>query len=137
MNKIDVLNVIIKICEIIILPIIAIIAPYLVKFLQAKKTEINNNMENEFSKKYIDLLTNTICDCVLATNQTYVNILKEEGKFDTDAQKTAFDMTYTAVMQILSADAKNYLTNIYGDLSIFISQKIEAAVLENKKTAEV
>jgi hypothetical protein len=36
------------------------------------------------------MATDTITNCVIATNQTYVNSLKEQGKFDEAAQKEAF-----------------------------------------------
>jgi hypothetical protein len=69
----------------------------------------------------------------LATSQTYVEALKKDNAFTKEAQQQAFDMTYNAVMDVLTADAKEYLTNIYGDLSAYISNKIEAEVKMTKK----
>ena len=83
---------------------------------------------NETASKYIDLLANTISDCVIATNQTYVEALKKENAFTAEAQKEAFQLTYDAVMSVLSDDAKVYLTSIYGDLTAYITTKIEAEV---------
>ena len=74
------------------------------------------------------MLSSTVADCVIATNQTYVETLKKEGKFDLTAQKTAYEMTKTAVMSILTEEAKKYLTLAVGDLNIYISQLIESAV---------
>jgi hypothetical protein len=37
-------------------------------------------------------------------------------------------MTFDAVMAVLTEDAKEYLTAIYGDLTAFITTKIEAEV---------
>ena len=48
------------------------------------------------------------------------------------AQKVAFQKTYDAVIAILSDDAKEYLTNVYGDLTVFITNMIEAEVNRNK-----
>ena len=79
------------------------------------------------------MLSNTICECVIATNQTYVDSLKAQGKFDIEAQKKAFEMTYNSVINILTDDAKLYLTNIYGDLNTYITNMIEAEVNKNKK----
>jgi hypothetical protein len=36
------------------------------------------------------MLNRTITECVIATNQTYVETLKQQGKFDEEAQKIAF-----------------------------------------------
>ena len=77
-------------------------------------------------------LIDTISACVIATNQTYVNSLKGQNAFDAEAQKKAFEMTYNAVIAVLSEDAKDYLTNIYGDLSVYIMNMIEAEVNRSK-----
>jgi hypothetical protein len=61
-----------------------------------------------------------------------VDNLKGKNAFDEVAQKIAFQKTYEAVLAILSDDAKEYLTHIYGDLSIFITNMIEAEVNRNK-----
>ena len=82
--------------------------------------------------KYVDMLNRTITECVIATNQTYVETLKQQGKFDAEAQKIAFQMTSKAVLDILSEDAKEYLSAAVGDLNIYITNKIEAEVNLNK-----
>ena len=90
------------------------------------------DINNEKANKYIALVSQTITDCVIATNQTYVETLKQQGKFDAEAQKVAFQMTSKAVLDILSDDAKEYLSNIYGDLTTYVTQLIEAEVNRNK-----
>ena len=40
------------------------------------------------------MLEETIVNCVLTTNQTYVSNLKKDNMFDAEAQKNAFKMTY-------------------------------------------
>lgn len=115
-----------------IIPLLGVLTGYLVSFLKAKGNQIAENADNALASKYIKMLTETICTCVVATNQTYVEALKKEGKFDAEAQKKAFQMTYDAVMNILSKEAKEYLQNIYGDLNIFLTNMIEAQVKNNK-----
>lgn len=115
-----------------IIPLLGVLTGYLVSFLKAKGNQIAENADNALATKYIKMLTETICTCVVATNQTYVEALKKEGKFDAEAQKKAFQMTYDAVMNILSKEAKEYLQNIYGDLNVFLTNMIEAQVKNNK-----
>lgn len=74
------------------------------------------------------LLQDTVISCVIATNQTYVDALKEQGKFDAEAQKAAFQKTYDAVMQILTEDAVKYLNEALGDLDKYVNTMIESQV---------
>ena len=74
------------------------------------------------------LLQDTVISCVIATNQTYVDSLKEQGKFDAEAQKIAFQKTYDSVMQILTEDAVKYLNEVLGDLDKYVNTMIESQV---------
>ncbi len=121
-----------EIFEVCIIPLLGVLTMYIVKFIQKKTEELNSKNENELMNKYLTMLSDTIIDCVIATNQTYVESLKKQGKFDLDAQKIAFEMTYNAVINVLSNEAKDYLTSIYGDLSAYITNMIEAEVNRNK-----
>ena len=114
--------------EIVILPILGALAIFAVKWINAKANSIKAETEDLTLQKYIDMLADTITRCVIATNQTYVEALKKEGKFDTEAQKHAFDMTYKAVLDILSEDAKVYLTEAIGDFETYLNKLIEAEV---------
>lgn len=121
-----------QIFEVAIIPLIGVLTGVLIKYISSKSTEAIAATENEQAKKYIAMLDNTITSCVLATTQTYVDSLKKAGKFDAEAQKTAFEMTYNAVLNVLTEDAKNYLTSFYGDLGAYMTNKIEAEVQNTK-----
>lgn len=129
MNYTEFITNIFQVC---IIPLLGVLTTFLVKWLQIKSSELQIKMDNEVANKYMDMLTNTITECVLATNQTYVEALKQQNKFDLEAQKIAFDKTSEAVMAILTEDAKKYLESAVGDLELFIRQKIEAEVNLNK-----
>lgn len=121
-----------QIFTICVIPLLGILTKFLVDFIKVKSEEILGKVDNDLADKYIKMLTETITDCVIATNQTYVNSLKEQGKFDLEAQKVAFEMTCNSVLTILSDDAKEYLTNVFGDLEEYIRNKIEVSVNENR-----
>jgi hypothetical protein len=123
-----------QIMEVVVIPLLGILTAYVVKVVNAKLAETAASRKNELEKKYLDMLSDTISDCVIATTQTYVDSLKKQGKFDADAQKEAFNQTYEAVMCILSEEAKEYLNEAIGDLNLYITQKIEAEVNVNKTT---
>lgn len=121
-----------QIMEIVVIPLLGILTTYIVKLVNAKINEISSTKDSELEKKYLNMLSDTITECVIATTQTYVEALKKEGKFDKAAQETAFNKTYTAVLAILSDEAKEYLTEAIGDLHLYITQRIEAEVKKSK-----
>ena len=121
-----------QILEVCVIPLLGILTAYFVKWVNAKSAEIQNKVENDTADKYIAMLDDTICACVIATTQTYVDALKKENAFTKEAQQEAFNLTYNAVMSVLTDEAKKYLTNIYGDLTAYITNKIEAEVQINK-----
>ena len=121
-----------QIFELCVIPLLGVLTAYAVNFIRAKTSELKTNNSNELLGKYVTMLSDTVCDCVIATNQTYVEALKNKNAFDEEAQKVAFEKTYNAVISILSVEAKDYLTNIYGDLSAYIMNMIEAEVNRSK-----
>lgn len=128
----DWMTIIGDIFEVCIVPLLAVLTGYLVKYINAKSKQITDASENALVDKYVAMLADTITACVIATNQTYVEAMKKQNLFDADAQKAAFQMTYDSVMSVLTDEAKNYLTSVYGDLNAYIQQKIEAEVNTHK-----
>lgn len=129
MTTIDLIKQIFEVC---IIPLFGVLTVYITSLIQKKTKEITKETDNEIANKYINLLSETITQCVIATNQTYVESLKKSGSFDEEAQKEAFRRTYESVMNILTVEAKQYLANIYGDLDKYITSKIESEVNINK-----
>ena len=131
--QLDWLDILYKVFEVAIIPILAAATMYLVTFIKAKKQDLVEKTKNDTTKKYIEMLEKTITDCVLATNQTYVEALKKQGSFDAEAQKKAFELTYNAVMSILTDDAQVYLNEAIKDLNAYITAKIESQVVVAKQ----
>lgn len=129
MNWLEMLQQIFQVC---IIPLLGVLTTYLVMFIKNKSAALQEQTDNELYKKYIALLDETITKCVIATNQTYVEALKNKNAFDPEAQKKAFEMTYQSVLAILSKDAQEYLTEAVGDLNAYIVKSIEAQVNANK-----
>ena len=117
-----------QIFEVCIIPLLGLLTAYIIKFINAKNNEIQHKVDNDMADKYIAMVADTISACVIATNQTYVEALKKQNAFTAEAQKEAFQLTYNAVMDILTNDAKEYLAEIYGDVAAYITNKIEAEV---------
>lgn len=129
----DWLSILQQIFELCIIPLLGIVAKFVIEYIAQKKEQIKAQTDNELAHKYLDILNDTIAKCVIATNQTYVESLKEKNAFDTDAQKEAFNKTYNAVVETLGDEANKYLPMVIGDLQTYITERIEASVKESKK----
>lgn len=121
-----------EIFEVCIIPLLGVLTAYFVKWINIQSSKLKNDAENELYRKYINMLDDTISNCVIATTQTYVESLKKQGKFDLEAQKTAFNKTFDSIQQLLTIEAKEYLNVAIGDLNLYITQKIESEVKLNK-----
>ena len=121
-----------SIWQLCIIPLLTVLTAYIVKFINKKSESLQKTTDNELYKKYIALLDETISKCVIATNQTYVDSLKNQNAFTKEAQEEAFKRSYDAVMSILSLEAKTYLENVVGDLNVYITNTIQAQVKMNK-----
>lgn len=122
-----------QIFEVCLFPLLGVLTTFLILFINKKSQELKATTDNELYHKYIDMLEETVVNCVIATNQTYVDSLKKQGKFDLEAQKEAFSRTYNQVMLILADDAKIYLESAVGDLNAYITNMIETQVKLNRE----
>lgn len=123
MDKMELIQQIFELC---IVPLLAVLTGYIVTWIKAKTAEIEQN-------KYTDLISDTIVQCVIATNQTYVEALKKEGKFDAEAQEKAFEITKQAVLAVLTNQARDFIEMSYGDVEAWLNQQIEATINTYKR----
>ena len=125
MNWSELISNIFQVC---LLPLLGILTRYLVAFIAMKSEEMKQKTNNEIAQKYLQMATDTITACVIATNQTYVESLKAQGKFDKEAQEVAFNKTLEAVLALMNDEVKEYITEVFGDLNTYLTTQIEAAV---------
>ena len=102
----DWLSILTQIFEVCIIPLLGLLTAWLISFINTKRKQLVDKSKNDTIDKYINMLADTITNCVIATNQTYVENLKKDKMFTAEAQKEAFTMTYNAVMAILTDEAK-------------------------------
>lgn len=128
----DWLNILQQIFNVCLVPLLGIATTALVAFVKEKMAEGREKTNSDLADKYLSLLENTVIDCIKATNQTYVEALKDKNAFTAEAQKEALERTTNAVLAILSEDAKEYLSYFTSDLTVLIREKVEANI-ENVK----
>ena len=125
MEWLDILQQVVNVC---VIPLLGLATAYFIKWIKAKEQEITAKVDNDTADKYISMVAQTITDCVIATNQTYVEALKKDNAFTKEAQQTAFQKTLDSVLAVLSDDAKEYLAALYGDATAYLKTRIEAEV---------
>lgn len=124
-----------EIFTVVLIPLLGILTKYFIQFINLKAEELKRKTDDATYQKYITMLNDTIVNAVTTTNQTYVEELKAQGKFDAEAQKEAFNRTYQSVLTVLGDEAQKYLSNIIGDVSEYIRTAIESQVNVNKAPA--
>ena len=120
------------IINIIILPILAYLTKYIVSCLKAKKDEVENSDKTELEKNILSRVYDIVVQCIECTNQTYADALREQGKFDVEAQKEALAKTTSAVLQVLSTETIAELNELVGNVDIYLNTLIESIIKQNK-----
>ena len=62
------LSLLYQILEVCVIPLLGILTAHIIKYINIKSAEIQGKVENDMADKYIDMLTDTISACVIATN---------------------------------------------------------------------
>ncbi len=112
---------------------VPVLTIYAVKFLQSLYESNKNKIKNENARETLNRITDMIVAVVETTTSTYVKQLKAENLFNADAQKKAFDITYETVKKQLTAESSAIIEEVYGDVEVYLTNKIEQFVEELKK----
>lgn len=95
-------------------------------------TLLRKKIKDEKLARLLSRVENIVKQTVILVNQTYVDALKEEGLFDKEAQKAAFEMCKEKVLAMLNDEAIVAIAETFGDYEEWIRTLIEAYVRENK-----
>lgn len=111
---------------------VPVVSAYIVSSLKKAAENAKTDTDNITAQRYIEEIATAISDAVAATSQTYVDALKQAGKFDLEAQKEAAQKALTACIASISPAAQEFIEDAYGDLKEYLSTKIEAEVRKQK-----
>ncbi len=95
-------------------------------------TVIRKKVKDEKLNRLLSRVENIVSKAVILVDQTYVDALKEEGLFDKEAQKAAFEMCKEKVLEMLNEETIAALAETFADYEEWIRTLIEAYVRENK-----
>jgi hypothetical protein len=137
----DILELLKEIVQIIIYTVITgcgvVVVRKVLEFVNKKIDQLQENtklVEYEKLNKIIDNVQNSIYNIVNAVNQTFVDSLKEHNKFDKESAAAAKATATDKANAMLTEEAIEAITQLKGDVDVFIDTTIEAAVrqLKNK-----
>ena len=114
---------------------VPVLTAYIVVLIRKVGENAAANTENVKAKTYIMEAAEAIAAAVAATNQTYVDALKNAGKFDAEAQKQAAQKALAACLTSISPAAQEFIERAYGDIREYLTTRIEAEVRKQKNEA--
>lgn len=116
-----------------------ILCKYIIQGVATVKTSIDTKTKTIKDEALAALIANAnekvaeiIVHAVQSTNQTFVNDLKAEGKFSDEAKAKAFSNTYDTVKSLITDETAELIRIGYGDIEVYIQNKIESAIGELK-----
>lgn len=107
---------------------------FIIKLISAKIDSIISRTNDDKKREFLYWVEkDVIVKCINTTNQTFVQSLKDSGKFDKDAQKEAMNKTIENVMEILTETNSTLLSEYVGDVTTWITTCVEDYILNSKK----
>lgn len=98
-------------------------------------SKIAKNAAESAPSKYSEIiygLENIVNKAVITTNQTFVNELKKQGKFDKEAMQVAYNKTFNSIVASLSQSFFEYIDKESIDIDTLLKNMIETSVDWNK-----
>ena len=92
-----------QIFEVCIIPLLGVLTAFFVKWVNAKSAELIASRKNETEQKYLNMLKDTITDCVIATYTT---------NYSTSSANRTIKLLQTACKQYSQAE-RNFRKLLY------------------------
>lgn len=114
---------------------VPVISAFVVVLIKKYAASLTADTDTVKAQAYLTEIADAISDAVAMTSQTYVDALKNAGTFTKEAQTEALQKALAACAASISADAKEFIEELYGDLTEYLTTKIEAEVRSQKLAA--
>lgn len=103
------------------------------QWIHGKCEVLKQKTQNEGLQFFIEKFDHIIQICVEATNQTFVDNLKDNNAFTDEQKKEAFNQTFKAIELMLTEEDKEQIIDSFGDVSNFIKVSIENYIKSSKE----
>lgn len=121
-----------QVLYVVITTAVGALCTFLISLIRKKSAAIQNSTKDETLANIIAQTEQIVTSCIQATNQTYVESLKNQKIFDAAAQKEAFNKTFEAAKSMLSKEAQQLIAENYGDVAKYLTTLIESKIKDNK-----
>ena len=108
--------------------IMAVISAALVVLIRYGITYLSTRTKDDKIQLALQELQTVLIDGVQYTEQTFVAPMKENGKWDCDAQKAALQKAAEYVVQNLTKSTKKLVASDKDDLQPWVEQKVESYI---------
>lgn len=121
----------------VILAAIPVLTTYLVKLINKLRDRATAQTDDIKKQGYITEIADAVSTAVATVSQTYVDGLKKANSFTVDAQQEAAQKALNACLSSLSTAAITFIETVYGDVTEYLANRIEAEVRKQKQNAPV
>ena len=115
------INIISAVVTTVLLPLITWAGTKLIQYIGSK-------VKNEKAAMLLTTATNVVLNAVRSVFQTYVESLKANGSFGSDAQVEALKKAKDIALSQFGEDVKKYITTNFGNLDGWLTNQIESSI---------
>lgn len=94
---------------------------------------LNQKIKDKKLARWSSELFQIIMSAVQTVFQSFVDVLKKEGKFGPEQQEEARQRAYNIIVNQLTPELKTYITENFGDMKEYLLNQIEAMIYNLKK----
>lgn len=116
---------------------VPVIAAFASKGFVALAQYLGVKVENATFAKYSDQIAKAVSTAVIYVAQTYVDELKKSGTFTEENQKIAMQKALKVAKKQLTQEALEFIEITYGDITEYLTSKLEAEVKIQKNAPAV
>ena len=121
----------------ILIPLLITIITICICIVTSKVAKDTVRLAPSKYSEIIYALENIVNKAVITTNQTFVNELKKQGKFDKKAMEEAYNKTFNSIVASLSQSFFEYIDKEAIDIDTLLKNMIETSVDWNKLKIQV
>lgn len=129
-------DIIITVVTLFAMATISVIVKMVVDYINNEIDVKQQSITNEKINSLIDKVQDIVSDVVLSLNQTTVDVLKKEKKFDSEAKAKVKEEARNTISNYLNGEMVDAVIQNYGDLEGYIDMLIESTLYYTKKEVD-